>query len=258
MSLTMIVTSIKTPVVSPSTQLLPFLDSNLPKIREQSIVVVTSKIISICQGKIVKNDGSVDKHEIIHNEAEYYIDPSGRSEYDVTLTIKEGMLIASSGIDESNGNGYFVLWPEHVHETTAQIWKHLRDKHHLTHLGILVTDTRATPLRWGTIGVALSWCGFQPLKNYIGQPDIFGKKLRMTKASIIDGLAAAADLVMGQGNEQTPLAVASDVPFVEFVDQPPTKKGINDLRIDVSDDLFSPLTNSPKWKKAERKIQYSS
>lgn len=245
----MVVTPIKTPVVSEKTNLIAFLDEHIPTLTENSVVVVTSKIISICQGRIVPNDGSVGKHELIHKEAEYYIDPSGQSEYDVTLTIKAGMLIASSGIDESNGNGYFVLWPDDIHETAAHVWKHLRDKHHLKRLGVLVTDTRATPLRWGTIGVALSWCGFQPLKNYIGEPDIFGKKLRMTKASIVDGLATAADIVMGQGNEQTPLAVISDLGFVEFVDHSPNKREIKGLRIDVKDDLFAPLTNSSKWKK---------
>lgn len=244
----MIVSPIKTHAITIGEDLTDIIDRYITKIEESDIVVITSKIISICQGRVIKNDDSVNKNELIRKEAEYFIDKP-QSRYYVMLTIKDGVLIASSGIDESNGNGYFVLWPEHIHDVTAQIWQHIRQKHKLKKLGVFVVDTRATPLRWGTIGVGLSWCGFEPLKNYIGEPDIYGKKLRMTKASVIDGLAGAADMVMGQGDEQTPLALVRDLPFVTFTDKPPTRKEIKDLRIDVADDLFSPLTDTPKWKK---------
>ena len=245
----MVVTPIKTHAISIGQKLSDILDRYILTILEGDIVVITSKIVSICQGRVVKNDGTIDKHDLIKKESDMYIEPLQQSKYDVMLTVKDGILIANSGIDQSNGNGYFVLWPKNVHEVAKNIWEHIRKKHNLKYVGVLITDTRATALRWGTIGIGLSWCGFEPLKNYIGEPDIFGKKLRMTKASVIDGLAAAADLVMGQGNEQTPLAIISKIPFVSFRSAPPTSKEINSLRIDPADDLSSPLTNSQKWKK---------
>ncbi len=224
-------------------------DKYLPKLKEKDIVVITSKIISLCQKRVIFNDGKVDKDKLIRKEADWYISDPKLSQYHVTLTIKDGILIASSGIDESNGGGYFVLWPANLAKVTAEIWQYLRKKHQLKHLGVMVTDSRLTPLRWGTIGVGMSWCGFQPLKNYIGEPDIHGRKLRMTKESILDGLAAAANLVMGEGDEQTPLAIISQADFVEFTDKPPTAQEIASLQIDRKDDMFSPLTNSPKWQK---------
>lgn len=243
------ITAIKTKPIIPGDSLLDFLDMYLPPLEEREIIVITSKIVSICEGAIVKNNGSVDKHDLIRKEADFYIEEHSISRYNVILTIKNNTLIANSGIDESNGNGNFILWPKDVHKTCQQIWEILLSKHSVKDVGVLIIDTRVTPLRWGTLGVALAWCGFEPLKNYIGTPDIYGKKLRMTKASVIDGLAAAADLVMGQGGEQTPLAHIRDVPFITFLDQSPTKESIKELSIDLEDDLFSPLTNSPKWQK---------
>src|SRR2546423_20425 len=81
-------------------------------------------------------------------------------------------------------------------------------------LGIIVTDSRVVPLRWGIIGIALSWCGFEALKDYSGQPDIFGRLMKFEKTSLIDSLATAATVTTGEGNEQKPLAVIEDLPFV--------------------------------------------
>lgn len=245
----MIVTAYRTQKILPGEKPFNILDSSLPKLKEKDIVVVTSKIVSICRGRVVKNDGKTDKQELIRKEADFYIEDPAISRFHVTLTIKEGILIANSGIDESNAGGYFVLWPREPFKEARQIWQPIRTKHKLKQVGVLITDSRLIPLRWGTLGIGLAWCGFEPLKDYIGKPDIFGRKLRVTKQNIIDGLAAAAVLVMGEGNEQTPLAVISDVTHVKFVNQPPLKTEIKSMRIDPKDDMFAPLVNSSKWKR---------
>ena len=135
------VTTYKTSIISVGDNLLSILDQYLPVLQEKDIIVITSKIVSICQGHVVKNDGTVDKHYLIHKEAEYYIDPES-TQYDLTLTIKQGMLIASSGIDESNGNKYFILWPADPYDEAIKIWKYLKKKNQLKDLGIFITDSR--------------------------------------------------------------------------------------------------------------------
>ncbi len=242
------ITSHRTEKIVPGMDLISVLDSALPLVTSRSVVVVTSKIISICQARLVKNDGTVDKHDVIRKEAQQYIDAT-ESKYDVFITIKNDIVIANSGVDESNGGGYFVLWPENPFAEAARIWHHLRQKHHISNLGVIITDSRIAPLRWGTLGIGIAYCGFQPRKNYIGTPDVFGRKLRMTHQSVLDGLAAASVVLMGEGNEQTPIAVITEVPFVEFEDRPPTESEIASLRIDPKDDLFAPLLDSPKWKR---------
>ncbi len=244
----MIVTPYKTKAVIVGDSLFQVLDESLPALSDNAILVVTSKIVSICEGAVVKNDGSVDKFDLIKREADSYLDTPLSQTYGVTITIKEGKLVANAGIDESNGNGYFILWPRDAFASAAIIWNHLRQKYSIQNLGVIITDSHIMPLQWGTRGRAIAWCGIEPLKNYIGTPDIFGKNLHATKASIIDGLAASAVTVMGEGNEQTPLAIIRDLPFVSFTDHPPTKKEINALTINPSDDIYAPLLTSVKWK----------
>ena len=95
----------------------------------------------------------------------------------------------------------------------------------------------------------LAHSGFSALNSYIGKPDIFGKPLKMTSASISDALGTAAVLVMGEGAEQTPLAVVEDIPFVKFLQRNPTKKELLKLKMPLEDDLYAPLLNAVKWRK---------
>lgn len=247
------ITPVRTHPILAGNDLYATFDQYLPKPEERSILVVTSKVVSICEGAVVKNDGTIHKHELIKREADAYLDIPLSQTYGVTITIKDNKLVANAGIDESNGNGYFILWPRDPFLSTATIWEYLRKKYHLTNFGIIITDSHVIPLQWGTRGRALAWCGIEPLKDYIGTPDIFGKKLRMTKASIVDGLAAAAVAVMGEGNEQTPFALIKDVPFVSFLNYPPTKEEIEAVTITPSDDIYAPLLTSVQWVKSGKK-----
>lgn len=242
------VTPIKThKIVVGKENLFAILNKYLPQLKENSILAITSKIVSICEGRVIKI-GNVNKIDLIKKEAEYFLPPE-KSKYNISLTIKRGLLVPTAGIDESNGNGYYILWPKDPQKTTNQVRKYLKNKFALKNVGVIITDSKTTPLRWGTIGFALSHSGFKPLNNYIGKPDIFGRLLHVTKASIMDGLAAAAVAVMGEGNEQTPLAIIEDIPFVKFQNRDPTKKELEDLNISLEDDLYAPLLKSTEWKK---------
>ena len=246
------ITAIKTKPILVGDDLYEVFDQYLPKLEENSILAVTSKIVSICERSVIKNDGAVDKHDLIKQEADSYLDVPLSQTYGVTITIKNNKLVANAGIDESNGNGYLILWPHDPFKSATIIWEYLRKKYNLKNLGVIITDSHVIPLQWGTRGRTLAWCGLEPLKNYIGAPDIFGKKLHMTKASVIDGLAAAAVTVMGEGNEQTPLTLIKNVPFVRFHDHQPTKVEIDSLTIKPTDDIYAPLLTLLQWHKGKR------
>lgn len=242
------ISSIKTEKVAyKSTSLETILNTYVHTFSERSILVVTSKIVSLCEGRVIKT-GTEYKSEIIEREAEYFL-PAHTSKYDITLTINRNLLVPSAGIDESNGNGYYVLWPRDPQKTANQIRDYLCKRFSLSLTGVIITDSHTTPLRWGTTGVSIAHSGFLALNNYIGQPDIFGRVLEMTKANIADALAVSAVVVMGEGNEQTPLAVIQDVPFVRFQKRNPTDAEIKSLRINMKDDVYAPLLTSVKWKK---------
>ena len=219
-------------------------------VKERSIIAITSKIVSICEGRISRI-GTVDKKELIEKEAEYFLPPE-ENKYNITLTIKGKLLIPTAGIDESNGNGYYVLWPENPQKTANGVRKYLCDRFSIREVGVIITDSRTTPLRWGTTGIAIAYSGFLALNDYIGKPDIFGRKLKIQKANVLDALAASAVLIMGEGGEQTPLAVIGDVPFVKFKNRNPSGKELKELHTGIEGDLYSPLLKSVKWIKGKR------
>ena len=227
--------------------ILEVLDKFLPEIKENSVLAITSKIISITEGRVVKAE-SANKEDLVKKESQFYI-PKEENKYDISLTITRDTLISEAGIDGSNGGGYLVLWPKDPFESANQIRAYLKKKFNLKNVGVIITDSKTTPLRWGVTAFALSYSGFNPLKDYIGKEDLFGKKMLITKMSIIDNLSSAAALVMGEGAEQTPMALIEDVPFVEFKDQNPTKEELEKLRISKEEDLYTPLLKSAPWKK---------
>lgn len=241
------VTVIKTPPIEASHQtLVSLLDAHIASLSESSIVVITSKVVSLCEGRVV-NIEAATKEQLIRKEADYYL-PVKLSAYGITLAMKNGMLIPSAGVDESNGHGHYILWPENPQQTANIVRQYLRERFRLNYVGAIITDSTTVPLRRGTMGVAIAHSGFLALRNYVGLPDIFGRKFDVTKANVRDALAASAVVVMGEGNEQTPLAVIDDVPFVEWQDRNPTAEELAELRIRLDQDLYAPLLQSVRWR----------
>lgn len=246
------VIAIKTEKILPgTTTIFEIFDSVLPKLSEKDVVVVASKIVAICQGRVVKNDGKITKHDLMVKEADFYL-PEEYVNYGIYFTIKNNMMVANAGIDESNGGGYFILWPENLQKETNKIWEYLRKKHNIKDLGVVVSDSKIIPMRKGTSGVGLSWCGFEPLRDYIGEPDIFGHDLRVTKANIVDGIAASAVLNTGEGSEQTPIAVVSEISNINFVDRIPTDEEVNEMSIKPQDDVYYKILSSVRWIKGKK------
>ncbi len=232
--------SIKTGEIKAGDSIKKILDEYLPQVEEKSIVAITSKIVSLCENRVVKMDGSVDKYDLVKEEAELILD-EGTNPYGIYLTIKEGLLLPTAGIDESNGNGFYILYPKNPMESCRQIWEYLKERDGVKNFGIIITDSRTSPLRRGVTGVSISWCGLRPIYDYVGKPDIFGRKLAVTATNNIDALAASAVFVMGEGSERTPIAIIKQAPRIEFTEKAPTKEEIDSVKISLEDDIFAPL-----------------
>lgn len=243
----MIVTPVKTHKITSSDKLFDILDKYITSLEENSVVAVTSKIVAICEGRVVKIEGT-DKDELIRKESQYFL-PRDKNPYHVSLTITNNTLIASAGIDESNADGNYVLWPANAQKSANQIRQYLGEKFGVKNVGVIITDSKTTPLRWGVTAIAIAYSGFEPLKDYIGKKDLFGRKFAFEKLSIIDSLASAASVVMGEGSEQTPIAIISDIPFVKFKKGNPTEAELASLRIGIEKDLYAPFLKDVKWEK---------
>jgi F420-0:gamma-glutamyl ligase len=226
--------------------LFAVLDAALPKLGEGSVVAVSSKVAALCEGRTIPI-GSVDKDELIARESQRYL-PRRLSRYNVSFTIAHDMLIPTAGIDESNGDGNYVLWPVDPQATANAVRAHLCKQHGVQDLGVILTDNCIRPMRWGVTGMAIAASGFEAVHNAIGEPDLFGRKLQFTKESIQDGLASGAALVMGEGGRRTPFVVITDVPFVTFTRRDPTAEELAELLISPEDDMYEPFLAAVDWK----------
>jgi nucleotide-binding universal stress UspA family protein len=163
------------------------------------------------------------------------------------LTIKGSRLIPMAGIDESNADGHYILWPRDAQQSANALRAFLCERFSLRQVGVLITDSTTAPLRSGVTGIAVAHSGFSALNSYIGAPDLFGRTLRMTRANVAEGLAAAAVLAMGEGSEGTPIAVISEAAFVVLQDRDPTEGELADLRITPESDLYAAMLRAVPW-----------
>ena len=232
----MITHPIKTRIFIEGEDLVSFITHYFKNIPEKSVLVVTSKIVALAERRTAIDNGLITKEKLIKAESELAIE----TKY-TWLTVKDGMVMASAGIDESNANGKFILLPKDSFKSAALLRTKLKKKYKLKHLGVLITDSRTMPLRAGVTGVAVGYAGFCGVKDYRGLPDIFGRKLKFSRVDVADSLAAAAVLEMGEGNECRPLALISE-PQIVF------KNKINrqELSISLKDDMYGPIFSGIK------------
>lgn len=245
----MIITPIKTDRIRANDMaLIELLDRSIESMSENSVLAITSKIVSLCEGRVVPiTDDETLKGKLVSQEASYYLPPE-EHKYGISFTITNDTLIPTSGIDESNGDGNYILWPSDSQKTANEVRKYLKSRFGLKNVGVVITDSTCTPLRYGTIGISLAHSGFKVLNNYIGKPDLFGRPMAVSQSNIANGLSAAAVVVMGEGDEQTPLALISDLSFVNFVDDDPSEEELAELRISRENDLFAPFLDAVDWK----------
>ena len=225
------VAPIRTRVFKESEDLVQFIVAHIPTLGEGSVLAVTSKIVALSEGRTAIIESDEERGQLIRAESELAIP----TKY-VWLTVKDGMVMASAGIDESNANGKLILLPKDSFKTARFLRNKLRQRYSVRHLGVLITDSRTMPLRAGVTGVAVGYAGFRGIKDYRGTPDIFGRKFKFSRTNIADSLAAAAVLVMGEGNERQPLAIIKKAP-VEFCNK--VKRA--ELSINIQEDMYRPL-----------------
>lgn len=227
----MIIKTIKTKIFRPKDNLFLFIEKYFPKIEEESILAITSKIVALAENRVVVKKDENTKKDIIAKESEVVL----RTKY-ATLTIKDGVAMTSAGVDESNGDGKIILLPRDSFKTALLVRKYFCKKYKLKNLGVIITDSRSMPLRPGITGVALGYAGFKGLKKYKDRVDIFGRPFKFSRVDVADSLAASIVFCMGEGDEQMPLAIIRKAP-VEYI----SKVDRNELKIKIEEDMYGPI-----------------
>ena len=232
----MIITPIRTHIFKEGDDLPRFIVRYIPSIAENTIVVVSSKLTGLWKKRTVPYQSKAQKEKLIKQESSAALKTPL-----AWLTIREGMVMTNSGIDESNADGKLILLPQDCFACARELRNALKPFWKVSNFGIIITDSMILPLRAGVIGAAVGYDGFKGVKDLRGQKDIFGKPLQTTLVDAADSLAAAAAVTMGEAAEKSPLCVVQDAPVV-FAEQTDPQE----IKYPAEDDLYTPLLKAVK------------
>ena len=205
--------------------ILDAIDRNQIEIQNGDILVVTHKIVSKAEGRVVELDSIKPSTKAISMAKEHDKDPRIMElilkESSQILRAKDGIIIsetrhgfvcANAGVDQSNVKGdTAVLLPLAPDESADRIL-HAVKKKVGKEVAVIITDTFGRTFRNGQTNVAIGIAGIKPIKSYIGTSDMYGRKLRVTEIAVADEIASASELVMGKA-EGTPVAIIRGYDF---------------------------------------------
>ncbi|RXA21232.1 coenzyme F420-0:L-glutamate ligase [Methanosarcina sp. MSH10X1] len=123
------------------------------------------------------------------------------------VTTLAGHTCVNAGIDDSNIEGGFLLYPPKNPDVSASVLGQELEKLSGRKLSVIVTDTNGRAFKIGQTGAAIGIYKVKPVKRWIGEKDLFGKLLEITEEAIADELAGAANLLMGEGAGGIPVVV---------------------------------------------------
>jgi len=241
---------IHTELIQPSddvvTAILKGAEEQKLRIDDGDILAIASKAIAIAQNRLkilssvkpsdkakklaAKYDLEPNFVEIVLQEAEKVYGGAPKA----LLTLKEHILTANAGVDHKNApNGYAVLWPKEVFKTTEKMRNEILVRTGKS-IGVLIVDSRVTPLRMGTTGLALAVAGFEPVRDHRGEKDLYGRSILITRHALADDLASAAHLMMRESDEQIPAVLIKAAPL-----KPADKVKPSSLAIPAEQCLFA-------------------
>jgi coenzyme F420-0:L-glutamate ligase/coenzyme F420-1:gamma-L-glutamate ligase len=222
------------PEIEPGDDLAAVIAAAEPDLRDGDVVVVTSKVVSKAEGRLVQADRL---HAI---EAETVRVVAERGDTRIVET-RHGFVMAAAGVDASNvPPGWVALLPEDPDGSARRLRHGLRDRLGVD-VAVLVTDTFGRPWRNGLVDVAIGSAGFEVLDDHRGRADAHGHTLEMTVTAVADEVAAAAELVKGK-LDSVPVAVVRGLTFSAPVDD----RGARPLVRPADEDMFRLGTREAK------------
>jgi len=124
----------------------------------------------------------------------------------IIVKTKHGFVCANAGIDESNvQDGYATLLPNDPDKSAILLKERIEQKTG-KNISVIISDTFGRPFRLGQTDIAIGIAGLEPILDYNGKPDTFGKIMRVTAIAVADEICSASELVMGKV-EKCPIAI---------------------------------------------------
>jgi coenzyme F420-0:L-glutamate ligase / coenzyme F420-1:gamma-L-glutamate ligase len=196
------------------------------------VVVVTSKIVSKAQGRVV---AAADREQAITDETVRVV-ATREHAGGVTRIVENrlGLVMAAAGVDASNTpDGTVLLLPVDPDATARTLRRRLAERFGVR-VGVVLTDTAGRPWRQGQTDLAIGAAGVVVLEDLRGRTDTYGRRLDVTVAAVADEIAAAAELVKGKTSGR-PVAVVRGLGHLVTVEDGP---GARSLVRTGPDDMF--------------------
>jgi coenzyme F420-0:L-glutamate ligase/coenzyme F420-1:gamma-L-glutamate ligase len=201
------------PEVTSGADLAGLIDAAAPGLADGDILVVTSKIISKAEGRLI----TADREQAIDAETVRLVAQRGPARI---VETRHGLVLAAAGVDNSNTPpGMVALLPEDPDASARRLRKALAGRRGVR-IGVIVTDTLGRPWRIGQTDAAIGAAGVIPVRDHRGSSDTFGNLLEVTVAAVADEIAAAADLVKGKTTGMPVAVVRGLAEFVTDADGP--------------------------------------
>ncbi|MFD4602179.1 coenzyme F420-0:L-glutamate ligase [Streptomyces sp. NPDC058464] len=202
-----------------------------PGLADGDVVIVTSKIVSKAEGRIVE---AADREAAIDAETVRVVARRGPLRI---VENRQGLVMAAAGVDASNTPaGTVLLLPEDPDASARAVRAGLRDALGVN-VGVIVTDTFGRPWRSGLTDVTIGAAGVDVLDDLRGGVDAYGNPLVATVVATADELAAAGDLVKGKATGM-PVAVVRGLAHVVADAGDEDEDGARALVRDAGSDMF--------------------
>jgi coenzyme F420-0:L-glutamate ligase len=188
------------------TVLMDALDGDGVRLVDGDIVVVTQKIVSKAEGRVVPEEPE-GKAAWVERETRRVV--ARRGELIIAET-RHGLVCANAGVDASNvGDGLLSLLPDDPDASAERIRAAIARRTGVR-VAVVITDTFGRAWRRGLVNVAIGAAGIPSLVDLRGTPDATGRTLEVTVVAVADEVAAASGLVMGKA-EGVPAAIVRGV-----------------------------------------------
>lgn len=222
------------PLIHPGDNLALIIYENI-QLLDKDIVIIASTVVAKAEGEIFRLEdltaGEKAREIAAKNgkDARFVQAVLSKSQEILVetpfmlVTTLSGHTCVNAGIDESNIEDGFLLYPpENPDFSASKLGKEL-EKLSGKKLSIIVTDTNGRAFKIGQTGVAIGIYKIKPIKRWIGEKDLFGKILEITEEAIADELAGAANLLMGEGAGGIPAVVIRGLDYY-YKDSPSIKE----------------------------------
>jgi coenzyme F420-0:L-glutamate ligase / coenzyme F420-1:gamma-L-glutamate ligase len=200
------------------------------QIEDGDVVVVTQKIVSKAEGRLVDADPEDEeaRDAVIASQSVRILRRKGSM---VIAETAHGLVCANAGVDASNvPAGKLSLLPADPDKSARAIRTRIK-RHTGRSPAVIISDTFGRAWRVGQTNVAIGVAGIAPVTDYRGSADHNGVELKATMIAVADEIASAAELVMGK-SDRVPVAI------VRGLGLPAARGSAKMLVRNPQDDLF--------------------